>query len=405
VLFPFVPVVAVVVAVELAAWAWRQVHCPGDPPTLAVPNVEDGWNHPPGATGEAYACAGPDYEWRRPVTLNSRGLADVEHDDARTPGVARVLVLGDSVAEALQVPREENFSRRLAVMLAQGGCAADVVNSGHSGFGTDNELLFYEAEGRRYRPDVVLLVVNLQNDIAENSPVTLKRMYEGGPAHPKAGVILDGAGNVQLVPTEYAVSAAQWKSDPWRSSPPLAWLREHSFFVRHLANLLMGERRPKPLARPSDWPGELDVYATPPDRNWLDARTITSALIRRLRTDVEKDGAKLLVAVVPSRETTSPALWENLVAWFPKLAGGSWDLEMPRRWIDGELSAGGYASVDCTEAIRAGQAGTGKTGYFAFDPHPDASGHEWIAAAVYPALARMLDESSGCAKKDAASSR
>jgi len=34
------------------------------------------------------------------------------------------------------------------------------VNAGHAGFGTDNELLFYEDEGRRYDPDLVVQVFN-----------------------------------------------------------------------------------------------------------------------------------------------------------------------------------------------------------------------------------------------------
>lgn len=190
VLFAILPVLVLVGAVELAATVHRIVSCPGAPPTFAVPNVQYGWLHPADTTVRAWGCAGSTYEWANEVRFNSHGLVgpDVPHE--RRPGVPRVLVLGDSVAEAMQVPPGADFSSRLRQRFAESGRRVEIVNAGHSGFGTDNELLFYEAEGRRYRPDIVLLELNLQNDFAENSPAIVRRMYLHGPDHPKADLTL-----------------------------------------------------------------------------------------------------------------------------------------------------------------------------------------------------------------------
>jgi hypothetical protein len=193
-LFPLIPLIGVLLSVEVASYVYRLIRCPGDPPSYIVPNAQYGWHHRSGVTVETYACAGTAYEWKNTIEFNSRGLNDQEHGYARKPGTPRILVLGDSVAEALQIKRNENFTERLEELFRNDGRRVEVINTGHSGFGSDNEVLFYEAEGHRYDPDVVLLEFNLQNDIAENSPALIRRMYAGGPTHPKAGIKLGGGG-------------------------------------------------------------------------------------------------------------------------------------------------------------------------------------------------------------------
>jgi hypothetical protein len=391
-LFPLIPLVGVLVSVEIASYVHRLVRCPGDPPSYIVPNAQYGWGHVSGVTVKTYACASTSYEWKNRIEFNSLGLNDSEYGYARVPGTPRILVLGDSVAEALQVERSENFSERLEALFKANGRQVEVINTGHSGFGSDNEVLFYETEGHRYDPDVVLLEFNLQNDIAENSPTLVRRMYSGGPSHPKAGVMLREDGGVELDTTDFARAVDLWESDPWRSSWSLAWLRRHSFFVRHFSNVVRGKLKTTTAAPPSDYPAELDVYAVPVDTDWTEARRITGALLQRLRSVVERDGARLVIAIVPSRETVSPQQWGNLVAWFPKLANGAWDLETPRKWAVDYLRGAGFTVIDTTDLIRSRQVETQSPGYFAFDPHPNARGHAWIAEAVYPELSRILDE-------------
>jgi hypothetical protein len=390
-LFPLAPVVLVLIGVELASHVHRSVRCPGDPPSYVIPNAQYGWHHPKAVTVATFACAGTSYEWKNTIEFNSRGLNDGEYGYPREPGTPRILVLGDSVAEALQVERSENFSEKLEGLFKEDGRHVEVINAGHSGFGTDNQVLFYETEGHRYDADVVLLQFNLQNDIAENSPTLIRRMYpRGGPSHPKAEVTLREDGGVELDTSEFSRAVDLWKRDPWKSRWSLAWLRRHSFFVRHFSNAARGDLRPPSAPPPSAYPAELDVYAVPVDADWSEARRMTGALLRRLRKVVEGNGAQLVIAVVPSRETVAPQQWENLVSWFPELANGAWDLEMPRTWVIDDLTAAGFAVVDTTEEIRRGQIDTKSPAYFAFDPHPTANGHASIAGAMYPELSRIV---------------
>src|SRR5437660_1799463 len=98
-------------------------------------------------------------------------------------GVRRVLLLGDSITEAIQVPLEKTFASRVENALRGNDPDVEVVNAGHAGFGTDNEFLFYRDEGRRYDPDLVVQIFNFQNDIMENSPVLFQRAYERAEVH------------------------------------------------------------------------------------------------------------------------------------------------------------------------------------------------------------------------------
>src|SRR5215218_2569204 len=53
------------------------------------------------------------------VSINRHGMRDVEHAVEKPAGVLRIAVLGDSFAEALQVPVEQTFWSRLQQELGQ----------------------------------------------------------------------------------------------------------------------------------------------------------------------------------------------------------------------------------------------------------------------------------------------
>ena len=76
-------------------------------PNFYRPDPERGWSLRPGAEGW----------WRKEglayVRISSAGLRDVEHALAKPPGHLRIAVLGDSCAEALQVPVGQTFWKLL----------------------------------------------------------------------------------------------------------------------------------------------------------------------------------------------------------------------------------------------------------------------------------------------------
>jgi hypothetical protein len=97
------------------------------------------------------------------VAQNAEGLRARHYDYARTPDRRRILVLGDSVVWCWGVEQADCFTTRLEAALRD----TDVVNAGVPAWSTAQETLFYEHEGRRYAPDLVLLVF-VPNDPYEN---------------------------------------------------------------------------------------------------------------------------------------------------------------------------------------------------------------------------------------------
>jgi len=99
---------------------------------------------------------------RAVIVTDSRGLRVAPHASAPAPGARRILVLGDSFVFGWGVAAEESLVGRLQQAL---GPSVEVLNGGHNGWGPDNEALFLEKEGPSLRPELVLAVVYVGNDL------------------------------------------------------------------------------------------------------------------------------------------------------------------------------------------------------------------------------------------------
>jgi len=128
----------------------------------------------------------PDVGWRpRPdvsgwirgesetyVSMNRAGYRDVDHPLAKPPRTYRIVVLGDSMTEAVEVPLDETYWRRLAAPLA--ACRGDgenveILNFAVNGYGTAQEYLTLDKWALAWRPDLVLLAFFTGNDVTDNS--------------------------------------------------------------------------------------------------------------------------------------------------------------------------------------------------------------------------------------------
>jgi hypothetical protein len=104
--------------------------------------------------------------------INSLGFADAEPVLPKPKDRFRVLLVGDSFVEAVQVPIQQKVQTLLAAQLNERIPArkSDVVALGMSGTGQSNELSFYERNRKDFAPDLVVLIF-VGNDFANNSPL------------------------------------------------------------------------------------------------------------------------------------------------------------------------------------------------------------------------------------------
>lgn len=331
-------------------------------------------------------------EFLVPVQINAHGLRDIEHAYENTKGVPRVLVLGDSFVEALHVELEETASRRLEAELDAGGRDTEVISAGVSGYGTAGAVLFFEREGIRYEPDLVVLAFYPGNDIRNNSPVledTLRPIYGADGTLDR----VEGAGASESAAT------VGWsnKSAAYRYLRKLVLTRQPA-----LAKLLtdLGLMRPeaiRPVPERAGLPVAYGVYAVPLDADWEDAWVRTEGLLARLQADVERAGAKLMVAVLSTREEIYPDTWDEILGTHAAMRDQQWDLEAPRRRLLSWCGAHGVACLDLDPAFVAARDAGAEPLHFRHDGHWTPAGHAVAASALNEFIKgqRLLPAKSG----------
>jgi len=335
-----------------------------------LPNSNYGWSHAPGAQ-YSKVTEGE----RIPITINSFGLRDREFEYTKDAGTFRVLVLGDSFMEALQVATESTFAKQLEARLASSNAGEfsqiEVLNSGVSGFGTDNELLYFKAEGSGFGADLVLTALYVGNDIRNNWHEL--EIIDAGRHRKPYFTIEQGKLTLNANPNDVSGRF---------STKAKIFLNRNSrlyAFARRLRDALSARARIAEQGMPLDW----QIFATERPPSWGHAWQVTDKILLQLKDEVERSGASLLVMVIPTMFQVHDDYWTA--------PGGdqAWDLEMPNLMLHRILEKHDIDYVDLLPHFRANAAEDRKQLYLQNDAHWNESGHR-IAADV---VAAHLQES------------
>lgn len=310
-----------------------------------------------------------DREFVVPVQINSQGRRDVERPLQKPAGTLRVLVLGDSFAEAMQVPLDEIFARLLEERLnAAGEIPVEVVNAGVSGYGTAAQLLLLRRDGVRLRPDVVLLAFYPGNDVMNNSTELESTLI---PRY-------DEQGRVERV---------EMARGDRRQGSVLGRLLSHSIAYRylrrrivtghpHLAARLGLGHAPAAPAGGDAVPVAYGVYAAPAG-DWHLAWQRTEDLLGALRDEVAAMGARLAVVVVAGRDEVYPEMWAEVLETYPAMQQRAWDVDAPRRRVVEICRGLGVPVLELAPAMR--ERREEQALHFRRDGHWTAAGHRLAA--------------------------
>lgn len=311
-------------------------------------------------------------EFTTHVQINPLGLRDRRASYARTPGAYRVLLLGDSFVEAVQVAEADTTAARLEAGLTRAaGRPVEVLNAGVAGYGTGHTLLFFEHEGLRYQPDVAVLVVFLGNDVGDNNyqPDPDERSL---PRRPYWTLRPDGS-----------VAQGAWAPPP-RPTDALQRLRDccrlyNVVETGVLMKLGTGVQRDTPQADEEVRYLVRSLYDTRPEGEMLRGWQLTEGLLAALRDRAAAAGVPLVVVGAPDW------LALDLDAWTRRLgdsraSSGRYRPDSPNARL-GEISARlGLPYLDLYPLLNA-RAG-GEPLYFPIDTHWTPAGHAVVAEAV-----------------------
>lgn len=309
--------------------------------------------------------------------FNSHGFRDYERSYAKPSDTFRILVLGDSFVEALQVPLENSFPALLEKKLNENHPLPkfEVLNLGQSGFGTADEYLRYLNFGVKYDPDIVILAFLTGNDFRNNS--RFLNVEEVGPYY-----VFDKDENLVLDRTlidqyEKSLTLPQRVFQfIKRKSYLVNFISERlyllSFQSRHLAFEHLGSGGAL---------GELEdtnIYSPVMSDRWKEALAITEALLSKFKNTIEENGQRFVLITLSNADQLDPEAQVHL----KKAFGIPFDFEQPDRIIEKFATRERIPYLKLMPVFRDYHVRTGKTlhGFGGRESgHWNETGH-WLAA-------------------------
>jgi lysophospholipase L1-like esterase len=325
-------------------------------------------------------------EFDTPVRTNALTQFDRDRDPAKPEGVYRVLLVGDSYIEALQVPLEQGMPQLLEDALnrdpdvASTGKRVEVMKLGGSGNGALRAYELLKLRGLEHRPDLVIAFFTDSNDLKDDwhyfRRSTGLEVYEHVNLKPSTAVYDKLAFYDRLVVL------------PW------SWVNRWAAF----AATQRRERGRQEAQDAAGWKEAMGPYALPDAERfkgdaekWKEALRLTSVAHMRMRTESVAAGAGYAVAFIDRQQTYKPEAYRYLYKILPGL-DKEVDLDLPvkrlKRFFDGNQ----VPWIDLNGIFKERSA-RGRSGHYAHDGHWNAEGHRWAAEALAPFVKeRLLNE-------------
>ncbi len=232
-----------------------------------------GWKGVPG--GKAQLVTENNSVW---LEHNRHGYRDIDHQDSddRKPAI---VFLGDSFTWGYEVEFHDMFVNRLRALLPR----YEIFNLAHRGYGTDQEYLTF-ALWPYNRPLEWVVLMFSENDVDDNN----SGMRYSKPK-PRYRVVEN-----ELLLTNVPVPKIEdwtdtrppeWESDSWRTRLDRVLFRSHFIHDIHFRYSLY---------RSSNAGNELLTRDKAADL------AVTSRILDKLKNEVERRGARLIVFFIPS---------------------------------------------------------------------------------------------------------
>lgn len=270
---------------------------------------------------------------RVPFHYNNLGFRD-EDLGQKPPNVRRILMLGDSFIESLEVEYVKTFPVLLERYVKERSPDWEVAVVGSQGYSTSQELLAFRKFHDVISPDIVLLCFYCGNDFEDN----LRSKF----------AFLNDAGKLEIPRSE----APKWKHTMRGLQ---RWLYESSHLAFLLKNSLesMANIRLEPDSK----------SATKADKAYM--QEITRKLVTKLAEEVRATGAEFQVVVIPFRDDLMAGNQENT------------------SFVGGVCADNNIPILDLSPLLDADD-------FFETDVHFNLDGHEVVANAINAFIASSL---------------
>jgi hypothetical protein len=254
--------------------------------------------------------------------INSKSIRGPEYSFDKAENEYRILILGDSFAEGYMVEFHELFSEVMKKKL--NGIRDDkyyeTINAGTSGWSTDQELIFFQNEGKKYNPDLTILMF-YQNDINyNNQPKDWGMYYKPLFKIEDEEIVLS---NVPVPKPDIFIIHDHLEYKQTIFKRLRAWLNLNSYLyklvkerVKNTYSLrsfvtrnILDENQ---TGEETFIPIEYRVWEKESNETVRDSWEITEAMILKLREEVESVGSEFLVFYIPFEGSIYQEEWVKL---------------------------------------------------------------------------------------------
>jgi hypothetical protein len=300
------------------------------------------------------------------VEFNSVGMRDIERSEPKPPGTLRVLVLGDSFVEALQVSLEQSFHRLLEHRLRSvTGRPIQVMSGAVSGWGTDDHLEYLSRDGVRFAPDLVLVAMTLHNDVSDNLEERFHTLADDGRLVRRPMAEISEASFRLLKVKDYLASRSH--------------LVQLARRYRHLTSVRMaGQQLDVHVVRLLQKDEPVSIT-----RGW----ELTRRLVAGIRKEGDRVGAATAVVLIPLSLQVYP---EMLRQWLTAngVSADRLALERPQERMREIGAASSVGTIDLLPTFRKAFKDNGQRLHLERDGHWNLEGHRLAAATVADELIR-----------------
>ena len=321
---------------------------------------------------------------------NGKGYRGPEVDYEKPEDTYRILVIGDSFVEAIQVDYEKTFQALLQQRLDPLSTAEkryEVIAMGRTGWGTVHETAYYQIEGYKYDADLVILLFYV-NDVADNFP----RFFYPNINNTNFEFVFE-RDFIQILDTNRQPLPPNNGRKLYNALPdPLQQTGLGRFSIQLIDPAVPVVTPGGPMTRVHP---QFFIYVSEPEvEGYAEGWRRTGEALRILSEGVAYNGGQL--AVVPV--FLGDDMVENISNWFPEQTGGwTWNPAEPEERLTEILDR--YPAAEMWplrpyyEAYADGEE-IFKQIYLPEDFHFNELGHVWTADALYAYLVenRIVDE-------------
>jgi hypothetical protein len=264
-----------------------------------------------------------------------------------------------------------------------------VINAGVAAYSTDQELLFFRQEGKKYNPDLTI-VMFYYNDVWYNNQL----VYPYHRGHKPLFVESKGRLLLTHVPVprrEDKGADSQEERSTGISGVLNHWPLNRSYLVKFIREKLAARglfykiATELKLLPPGDEntiniPGEYRVFERHYDASVQEAWNMTEALIIQLREETAAINSKLLIVYVPHMVSIYPEEWGDVKIKYG-ISDARWDIDQPGLELQRVCQRNNVDFFNPTAVMRSEAPRVKNRGerlYYPRDQHWTSVGHKYM---------------------------